>query len=123
MKEPKLDFSRPTGDIGLLLLALSFIAYCILLIVYILDIGSSNIAAMDYFTVVTIVLAVALVLLALNYRQAKKSKKKISDWIVLKQDSKQVLPPLCQKCNYPARWSVEFDSWVCEKCNFFAGPF
>lgn len=123
MKEPKFDFSRPTGDIGLLLLVMSLIAYAVWLVISIQNIWSSNAAEKNYFIVVSIVLIIALVLLSINYRHVKKLNKKIPEWIVFKGDSKQVLPPLCQKCRYPARWAVEFDSWYCDKCNYLAGPF
>ena len=123
MKQSRFDFSRPSGEIGLLLLALSFIAYTIWLVIFILDIWSSDAAGRNYFAMASIILVIALVLLAFNYRQVKISSKKIPDWIVFRGDSKQVLPPLCQRCRYPARWAFEFDSWYCDRCNFLAGPF
>ena len=119
MNQNKFDFSRPSGEVGLLLLALSFIAYAIWLNIYILDIWSSILAGRTYFAMASIFLVIALVLLAYNYRPIKMSSKKMPDWIVLKNSSAQILPPVCQNCSSPARWVFEF-GWFCDKCNFWA---
>ena len=129
MKQKKFDFSKPTGIVSLVLLVLSFVAYAIGLILSIQGVNATNAgnywaaadwnyAAMYTYGGASIGLFIALVFLYLNSRQTKKQN--IPGWVVFKQNSAQVLPPLCQHCNYPARWAIEFDSWYCDKCNFIA---
>ena len=125
MNQKKFDFSAPTGTVSLAVLALSLFAYTVSIFLFDIGVQGTNdwrIAAMWIFGIASIGLCIALVLLFLNFKASKRTKE-VSDWMALKHSSVHVLPPLCQRCRYPARWAFEFDSWYCDKCHFITGPF